>query len=83
MRSFSSCLGTGGAYRDFVQRGDCRKALQKKNSADQFFLVLHLVDGAFFEVLVKLLIAPVIAHFGMDHVLVDSRQLVGQKPVEG
>jgi len=44
--------------------------------------VVHLVQGLVFLGLVELLKPPVGQHLGVDHVLRDGRQFVGQQPVE-
>jgi len=65
-----------------AKRRNVGHAVEKDNSRDQLFGVLHFVDGAFFDFPVQLTIAPVIAHLRMDHVLIDRGQFVGQEAVE-
>src|SRR5208282_1770436 len=53
-----------------------RDTLQEQDPAYESLGVLHLVYGAFLEMVVKLAVAPVAAHLGMDDVLADGGELV-------
>ena len=72
-------LGHLGADEHLAQLADDGPALQEEDAGDEPLRVLHLVDGALPEVVVKLVVAPVLAHLGVHHVLVDGRQFVGQQ----
>ncbi|MCK7522544.1 MAG: hypothetical protein MZV64_35110 [Ignavibacteriales bacterium] len=44
--------------------------------------MVHLVNGLLFDLLVEFSVAPVIAHFRVNHVLADGGQFVRQKVVQ-
>ena len=66
-----------GADVNWVQLADDRTPLKKEDASDQLLGVLHLDDGPFLDCLIQLFVLPVIAHLGMDHVLVDGSQFLG------
>jgi hypothetical protein len=44
--------------------------------------VFHLVNGSLLDRLMEMLVAPVVTHLGMDHVLIDGGQLVGETGIQ-
>jgi len=58
---------------------DDRGSFEEEDPADKFLGVFHLVDGAFFKVLVQLFVSPVGAHFRMNHVLADGGQFIDNR----
>lgn len=59
------------------------KAVQEQHALDQHVGVLHLADQFVVDDLAQVLQAPAFEHPGVQKVLVDRRQLVGQHRVEG
>ena len=57
-------------------------AVEVEDPVDDAVGVLHLVDRLVAAVLGEALVAPVVAHLGVDEVLVDRRQLGGEHLVE-
>jgi len=71
-----------GADMDLVQVADDRLPLEEEYAGDQFFRMLHLVDGTGADHGVQPLVPPVLAHLGMDEILVDGGQLLGKTHVQ-
>ena len=53
-----------------------------EDALDERLGVLHLLDRLVADLLAESPVAPVVAHLGVDEVLVDRRQLAGQHLVE-
>jgi len=62
-------LGHVRTDADLVQLAYPRRAFEEQDAGDVLLGMLHLLDGPFLNGLVQLLIPPVVAHFGVDHVL--------------
>ena len=75
-------LGDGLADAQREQPLHVGDALEVEDPVDQRLGVLHLVDRLVADVLGEPLVAPVVAHLGVDEVLVDRRQLGGEHLVE-
>jgi hypothetical protein len=54
-----------------------------QDARDQLVGVLHLADGLLAHLVPEPVVAPVLAHAGVDEVLVDRGQLVGEDLVQG
>src|SRR5581483_3677607 len=44
--------------------------------------VVHFVERLLLDGFVEPLVAPIVAHFGMHHILVDGREFIGQELVQ-
>ena len=75
-------LRHGGADVDRVQVAHDRAAVEEQDALDQPLGVFHLDDRAFLDRVRQAAVVPVLAHLGVDHVLVDGRELFGQSGVE-
>ena len=60
-----------------------RYRIEEQNALDQRLRVLHFVDGPFPDNAAQPAVVPVLAHLGMDEILIDRRQLFLQDVVEG
>ena len=70
------------ADAQLVQVLQVRQALEEEDARDQRVGMLHLVDRLVVLVVAELRIAPVPEHAGVQEVLVDRGELVGQHRVE-
>ncbi len=61
-----------GADVNLIQLAHDGTPLKKQDAGDQLLRVLHLGDGPLLDCLVQPFVLPVVAHLGMDHILVDS-----------
>lgn len=61
-----------------IQVADYRSTFEKKNAGNEFIGVLHLVNGPLLDLFVEFFVSPVITHFSMNHVLIDSGQFFRQ-----
>jgi len=68
-----------------VHRGELRHRghpLQEQDSLDEHLRVTHFVPGLLLDRLVKRAVAPLVAHLGVDHVLADGGQFLGEEIVQ-
>jgi hypothetical protein len=68
-------------HRQF-QRLHGGTTVEKQDSFDQHFGVFHLADGLLLDVFGELVVAPVLAHFRVQKVLVDGGQLFAQSLIQ-
>src|SRR5262249_58589410 len=74
--------GNGLTDMHRVHTLDIWHAFEIENVSDDFVRVFHFVDAAFTDLVVQPVVAPVLAHFGMDKVLVDGSEIRRQHLVE-
>src|ERR1035437_3335808 len=72
-------LGYIRAYVYLVEFAYNRSAFQENDTGNEFFGMFNFLFGPLFNGLGELVIAPVIAHLGVYHILVDNGQLMGQQ----
>jgi hypothetical protein len=68
-------LGDGLAHAHRVEALHVGDAVEVEDAVDDDVGVLHLVDRLVAAVLAEAAVPPVVAHLGVDEVLVDRRQL--------
>ena len=81
-RSLSSCSLTLAPILSCIGSVKLGRAIQKEDALDQRFGVLHLVDGLLLDVVAEPLVLPVLAHFGVQKILIDGGQLLGERLIE-
>ena len=75
-------FGNGLADHHGAEALQVRDALEVEDPLDELVGVLHLADRLVAVVLAEAFVAPVVAHLGVDEVLVDRRQLGREDLVE-
>ena len=75
-------LGHGLADAERRQPLQVRDALEVEEPVGERLGVLHLVDRLVADVCGQALVAPVLAHLGVQEVLVDRRELAGEHLVQ-
>ncbi len=67
---------------EFVQFAQDGFALQEQQTFHQHFGMFHFFNGAVFNDIMELFIAPVLAHDRMEHVLADGSQFLLEKVIQ-
>src|SRR5262245_19034595 len=67
---------------DLAQALHVGDAVQEKDPLDDLLGMLHLAHGLLADGVLQPAIAPVLAHFAVDEILVDGRELGGEDVVE-
>src|ERR1700730_13670878 len=75
-------LGYGLPHVDLAEALHIGHALEVQDPSDEPVGVAHLADGLLAQLFPEPLVAPVLAHAGMDEVLVDGRELGREDLVE-
>ena len=81
-RSRFKLLGDGLTDHHRAEALQVRHAFEIEDALDQLVGILHLADRLVAVVLAEAFVAPVVAHLGVDEVLVDGRELGGENLVE-
>jgi hypothetical protein len=68
-------------HPDRAQPLHVRNAFEIEDMLDHFVCILHLVEAALPDLVVEPLVAPVLAHFGVHEILINSRQVHGQDSI--
>ena len=72
-----------GADADHVVASDLGHPIEEEYALDELVRVLHLAHRLFPVLGRELEETPVLAHLGLAEILIDGRQLDGERPIEG